>query len=386
MPNKRLASLLILLALLASVAGNAIAQEATEEPEPLEASTATELTEETVLSEVIVQHPEGWVAIQDGTGAIIISNVDVMNATVDTIPDDALFGQVIFVGTNIIEGEEDVTATTVLEMIRPEEDAELPIEQLEEDDARTVAKIDRSTEDTDGIIYSMLLNDDIFVVVAVTANPGRVEEYEETLVNIIRGFELDINSSIPEEAAALYEGIPQSVNEDGFPVLGDPDAPAEIVEISSFDCPACGQFHALILPELIETIANGEARFVYVPIFGTGSLPGGMNAAQAALCAAEQDSFWTYHSALFSWQQYGNLAFIGERLTDGAEALSLDTAAFEECLAGEGKADVVTAALEYARSIPSFTGTPTILVNGEPVNTSVDAILAAVSGADDSEE
>lgn len=376
---------MILLALLASVAGSAIAQEETEEPEPLEVSTATELTEETVLSEVIIQHPEGWVAIQDGTGAIIVSNVDVMNATVDTIPDDAIFGQVIFVGTNIIE-EEEYDAATIIELIRPEEDADLPIDLLEEDDSRTVAKIDRSTEDTDGVIYSMVLNDDIFVVVAVTANPGRVATYEETLVNIIRGFALDIDSSLPEEAAALYEGIPQSVNEEGFPVLGDPDAPAEIVEISSFDCPACGQFHALILPELLETIANGEARFVYVPIFGTGSLPGGMNAAQAALCAGEQDSFWTYHSAVFSWQQYGNLAFIGERLVGGADALSLDTDAFEECLLDQEIADVVTAGFEYARSIPSFTGTPTILVNGEPVNTSVDAILAAVSGADDSEE
>lgn len=378
--------LLIALTLVTLLLAVPVMAQDEEAPEMLTASTATELTETAELGEISLDHPEGWTAIQDGSGAIIIANIDILQATGLNIPDDAVLTQMVLVGTSVLaleEGESpaDLTAERVLELIRPPEDAELEIEVFENEDQRTVAKIDRSTEEADGYIYVSILNDSTFLLFASTAQPDNLLAFEETLVNIMNTVAINLDATIPEDAISKYEGLEQSVNEEGFPVLGNPDATVEIVEISSFDCPACGSFHANVVPALLELLAEGNAKFVYVPVFGTGSLPGGEVAAEAALCIADQGAFWPYHSALFSWQQYGNLAFAPDRLLAGAENLELDAEALGECLDSDEKIEVIEAGFAYATGTEAFVGTPTLLVNGAPVQSSPDAISAAVADA-----
>ena len=187
---------------------------------------------------------------------------------------------------------------------------------------------------------------------------------------------------IPESTVAQYTGIPQSVNEDGFPVLGDPEAPVQVVELSSFDCPHCGEFYQDVTPSLVERARAGEISFTYVPLYGTGGIPNGEGAARGAICAGEQDAFWVYHGTLFGWQAtYGNQALAGNRLSSLANNLELDTGAWNACLNSAATNDVIVAARGTASSLEGFTGTPTVLVNGEIVPGTLSDVTAAIDAA-----
>lgn len=190
---------------------------------------------------------------------------------------------------------------------------------------------------------------------------------------------------IPETLVAEYADVPQSVTEDGFPMLGNPDAPVQVVEYSSFDCPHCATFHNDVAPTLIERAEAGEISFTYVPLYGTGGIPNGQGAARAAVCAGEQDAFWPYHSTLFTWQTtYGNQAFAGNRLETGIENLGIDSGAWSACFGSNRPDELLVAANRAANSLEGFTGTPTVTVNGQiitpllpDVNAAIDAALAS---------
>jgi len=187
---------------------------------------------------------------------------------------------------------------------------------------------------------------------------------------------------IPPESAERYTGIPQSQTEEGYPVLGNPDAPVQLTEYSSFDCPHCQEFHETVLPALIGRVRAGEVRFTFVPIFGTGGVTNGEGAARAAVCAAEQGGFWPYHDALFTWQAvYSNTAFGQNRLASGIENLGLNRADWEACLRSDLPDRVVLSATEASQQIENFSGTPMVLVNGVSVPTDLNSINAAIDQA-----
>ncbi|RMG78408.1 MAG: hypothetical protein D6712_21545, partial [Chloroflexi bacterium] len=200
----------------------------------------------------------------------------------------------------------------------------------------------------------------------------------------------------PEELITEYEGIPVSFDDRGFPRLGDPTAPVEVVEISSFDCPHCREFHETVTPSLIERARAGDIVFVYVPLWGTGGIPNGEGAARAALCAGEQGRFWEMHSILFHWQgQFPASPFSTNRLTAGIENLGLDVGAFNACFNSEKTNNTLEAAREFAISKgEEFTGTPSVYINGvlvspatlDEITTAIDEALARVRRDEATEE
>jgi protein-disulfide isomerase len=130
-------------------------------------------------------------------------------------------------------------------------------------------------------------------------------------------------------------------------------------------------------------IAEGKLAFTYVPLHSIGGIPGGDLPARAALCAGQQDKFWEYHDALFGWQDFGAFAFAYDRLIEGAVNLDLDASAFETCLNGEDTLPTLDAAQSFAQGTPGFTGTPTILLNGEIVNWSpIPALLEQINAVE----
>lgn len=180
-----------------------------------------------------------------------------------------------------------------------------------------------------------------------------------------------------------YEGIAQTINIDGFPMLGDPEAPVRVAEYSSFDCPACQGFHEEVMPVILERIEAGDINFTYVPLYGTGGISNGLGAAQAAVCAMRQNSFWVFHDTLFDWQsQYGNSAFSNNRLLSGVNNLGLSEGDFTTCFDSQATVDVLNAAISAANALgEGFTGTPTITVNGTIVTATIPAITEAIDSA-----
>jgi protein-disulfide isomerase len=187
---------------------------------------------------------------------------------------------------------------------------------------------------------------------------------------------------IPEYSAARYEGIPQSTTDQGFPVLGKVDAPVEVIEYSSFDCPHCRDFHEQALPQLIERVRAGEIKMTYVPVYGTGGIQNGQGAARAAICAGEQGKFWEFHDALFTWQgDYANTAFSQNRLFTGINNLGIDRGQWDACMASE-LPTTVTEAARSSMTLQNLPGTPAVLVNGTLVaNLVIETINQAINDA-----
>jgi protein-disulfide isomerase len=188
---------------------------------------------------------------------------------------------------------------------------------------------------------------------------------------------LPAEAPIPETSAALYADLERTTTDQGFPRIGNPDAPVSVVEYSSFGCPGCKAFHDSGLEGVIERVRTGAVTFTYVPLFQNGSLTNREGAAKAAVCANDQGKFWEFHDALFSWHGlYANQAFTANRMRAGAQALGLDIAAWEACATGARSQQVVDAA-ENAAALQNITSTPSIVVNGIVVSTggSIDELV-----------
>jgi predicted DsbA family dithiol-disulfide isomerase len=146
------------------------------------------------------------------------------------------------------------------------------------------------------------------------------------------------------------------VDADG-PSKGPANAAVTIIEFSDFQCPFCSR----ALPVIEEVMARypDDVRFVYRHMPLDRIHDRARVAAEASLCAHDQDQFWAYHDLLFANPK----AFGDEDLKRFAEELNLDVAAWEQCLV-EGKfATEIDADIEAARSI-GITGTPVFIING----------------------
>lgn len=104
-------------------------------------------------------------------------------------------------------------------------------------------------------------------------------------------------------------------------------------------------------------------------------------AAQAAECASDQGRLWDFHDTLFANQRgMDQGAFSSENLKRFAEALELDTAAFDSCLDSRKHAAKVREDTEAGRQL-GVDSVPTIFVNGQPVSWHLEDLQAAIREA-----
>ena len=117
-------------------------------------------------------------------------------------------------------------------------------------------------------------------------------------------------------------------------VLGNPNAPVQVIEFADFECPACGNFATITEPDvrkrLVET-GTISIRFYDFP------LPGHANtwpASNAAACANEQGKFWEMHDQIFANQDRWNGIATSRpksELQRLAKAAGLDEGKWESC-------------------------------------------------------
>ncbi|MDE2854280.1 MAG: thioredoxin domain-containing protein [Chloroflexota bacterium] len=174
-----------------------------------------------------------------------------------------------------------------------------------------------------------------------------------------------VDAFLPGELSLRYDGIERSFSREGYPRLGNPDAPVTIEEYSSFACPGCEAFHRDSLDAVLERVKDEQVLFTYVPL-NTGSIPNAPGASRAALCAGRQGMFWEMHDVLFDWQtRYGNTAFSQNRLLTGVENLGLNSSGFTDCF----NSAEISATLDAAANA-GVASTPTLRVNGVTVEAS----------------
>ena len=105
-------------------------------------------------------------------------------------------------------------------------------------------------------------------------------------------------------------------------------------------------------------------------------------AANAAECAADQNSFWPYHDQLFAQiSAQGASAVTIENMSALADSFHLDDATFTTCVTQQTHSQEVQDSVNQAIA-QGFPGTPTILVNGQMLDSlDYDTLRNAVNAA-----
>lgn len=140
------------------------------------------------------------------------------------------------------------------------------------------------------------------------------------------------------------------------PAIGPADAPITIVEYTDYQCPFCQQAEMNVQKVLARF--GDKVRLVYrdFPLdFHSQAKPAGI----AARCAGEQGKFWEMHRNLLLKPGTFDEADFKKR----AASLSLDTGAFETCVASGKFETAVQAGLDEGKK-NGVSGTPTFFLNG----------------------
>lgn len=163
-------------------------------------------------------------------------------------------------------------------------------------------------------------------------------------------------------------------------MLGSPGAAVTLIEYGDFQCPFCREVAVSVLPTIEEEfVSTGQVKIQArtIAILGQES----HLAAQAAECASDQGRFWDFHDTLYVNQRGENKgAFSLENLKRFAEALGLDTVAFDSCLDSSKYASKVRDETDAARQL-GVDSVPTVFVNGQEVSWHLQDVQAAIRQA-----
>lgn len=147
---------------------------------------------------------------------------------------------------------------------------------------------------------------------------------------------------------------------------GSESSPVIVEEFADFQCPTC----ALVHPRMNEITSRFGSRIKFVfrnyPL--TNLHPNAYNASVAAEAAGLQGKFWDMQNLIFSNQaQWSNSQEARRMFEDYAKRLGLDVEKFSNDMLGVAAKRRVDEDMRRARAL-NITGTPSILVNGKPVN------------------
>ncbi|AOS61860.1 protein-disulfide isomerase [Actinoalloteichus hymeniacidonis] len=165
--------------------------------------------------------------------------------------------------------------------------------------------------------------------------------------------------------------------EAGAVLVGQEDAGVVIDLYEDFLCPGCAQFEEIYADQIDSALADGsiQVRYHMLPMLNdSDAAPGySMRAANATLCAADEDQFVNYHASLFAAQPgSGSTVWNDDQLIALGEELGIDSPEFPVCVRNGENASQVTEELVTADATEHlqneegrFAGTPLISVDGE---------------------
>lgn len=148
-----------------------------------------------------------------------------------------------------------------------------------------------------------------------------------------------------------------SINTEGYPTIGNPDATIKIVEFADYQCPHCKDA-SHTMHKLLEQYGDKiQLTYMDFPINRSGI---SRKVAEGAVCADQQGKFWEYNQMAFEQQaQLSN-----DSPAKFASELQLDTAQFDTCITADATIKKVKDAELQAINL-GIRGTPAIFVNGK---------------------
>jgi protein-disulfide isomerase len=148
-----------------------------------------------------------------------------------------------------------------------------------------------------------------------------------------------------------------------------------VTEFIDFQCEACRAAQTRIIKPLLEQYAYQMRYEVkHFPIYPNHRYS--KEAAEAAECAADQGKFWEFEE-----MNYENQEKLSPSAISGwAKELGLDIDLFERCRKSDIKMAIVDASQQEGKQM-GVNGTPTFFVNGKRVESTIEAIAAAIQEA-----
>ncbi|MGW4159705.1 DsbA family protein [Streptomyces sp. NPDC004788] len=153
---------------------------------------------------------------------------------------------------------------------------------------------------------------------------------------------------------------------------GRTDAPSTLTVWEDFRCPACAQFESVMRDSIHQLEASGALKAEYhlvTLIDGNLGGSGSLRAANAGACAQDAGKFTAYHDVLYKNQpQETDDAYAknAKLIELAAQVPGLDTPAFRACVE-DGTHDSWVKKSQDAFKKSDFTGTPSVLLNGESI-------------------
>jgi len=218
------------------------------------------------------------------------------------------------------------------------------------------------------------------------ASPGRPGSSRawtvvRTLLVFGAGIALGLSLGGGTGSRVVYSGA--MTEQEGRTAHGPVDAPVTIVEYTDYQCAFCRRYNMLILPQILDEY-DGKIRYL-IRHFPLAQLhPAAARAAQAAVCAEDQDRLWPYHALLFEQSQ----GLSEESLFAYADEVGMNRGEFEDCLDSDASAQVVAEDIERGATY-GVRGTPAFFINGrvvygaqpmEAFRQTIDAALAEANG------
>jgi len=168
-----------------------------------------------------------------------------------------------------------------------------------------------------------------------------------------------VNEPEPQELEAQRIDI-SSWDLSKEPMLGNKNAPVEIIVFDDFQCPFCARFEQQSFKEIkTNYIDTGKVKFIYMH-FPLGFHSMAAPAAEATECAHEQGKFWELHDKIFENQASLN----EENLKKWAQEIGLNMEDFNTCYSTGKYSEEVQKEMALGSSV-GIQGTPSFLINGK---------------------
>lgn len=176
-----------------------------------------------------------------------------------------------------------------------------------------------------------------------------------------------------------YDGpVPAAATENGAIRVGQPDAPATVRIVVDMQCPYCQRFEADHSELLRQSVADGSAQIEY-NIAGfldnASSTEYSTRAANASYCVADSgtENYQKWLELMFQQQPpEGGAGLPDEQLVAIAHEAGYTDPAVDQCVTNGTYKGYVAAKTDALLSDEGIDGTPTVFVNGEQLNLSVN--------------
>lgn len=196
-----------------------------------------------------------------------------------------------------------------------------------------------------------------------------------TLIFILPKLGSDQDSVVTTDSNQTNVSSGEATTGDNQLIIGDVDAPKTIIEYGDYKCPTCAQFHQASYQELKrDYLDTGKAKIVFrnLPYIANDSRV----AAEGTYCAAEQNLFEQYHSAIYDYtselyereglsREFDNV-LTEDLLADFIADAGGDRQQFSSCLNDRKYEAEVDNDLALAEK-DQASGTPTFLINDQKI-------------------